>query len=70
MHDPDEHVYLPPGVARDPDRPTYSPEGVDLTQVRRHLSLTPLERLRALEAFATDIQRIRARNPGWNSSRS
>lgn len=40
----------------------YSPDGVDLTLIRWMLSLTPAERLRALQKFVNSVRRIRARN--------
>jgi hypothetical protein len=42
--------------------PAYSPEGVDLTMIRLMLSLTPAERLRALQKFVDSVRKIRARN--------
>ncbi len=45
------------------DRPTHSPEGVDLTLIRWFLTLTPTERLRTLENTMKSIQRIRDANP-------
>lgn len=48
---------------REVDRPTHSPEGVDLTLIRWFLTLTPMERLRTLENTMKSIQRIRDANP-------
>jgi len=45
-----------------PDEPAYSPEGVDLTLIRWMLSLTPAERLDALQGFVDSVMEIRARN--------
>ena len=42
------------------DLPIYSEDGVDLTLIRWMLSLTPAERLRALQQFARSILRMRA----------
>jgi len=44
-------------------RPTHSPEGVDLTLIRWFLTLTPMERLAALETHMKAIQAIRDANP-------
>ena len=44
--------------------PAQDESGVDLTLVRRMLSLTPLERLRELKAFERFVASVRARNPG------
>ena len=41
------------------DEPTHSPDGVDLTLIRWMLSLTPEERLRALQANVRAILRLR-----------
>lgn len=48
---------------RDVVRPTHSREGVDLTLIRWFLTLTPMERLRALENQMKAIQAIRDANP-------
>jgi len=45
------------------NRPTHSPDGVDLTLIRSMLSLTPLERLEALQQFVQAIVSIRNANP-------
>jgi hypothetical protein len=42
--------------------PAYSPDGVDLTLIRWMLSLTPAERLAAVQGFADSAWEIRARN--------
>ena len=42
-----------------PTLPTYSEEGVDLTLIRWMLSLTPVERLRAMQQAATSAHRLR-----------
>lgn len=39
--------------------PTHSEDGVDLTLIRWMLSLTPLERLLALQRSVESIQRLR-----------
>ncbi len=69
MKNPDDHVYFPPGFPRDPNRPAYSEDGVDLTLIRWMLSLTPLERLRKLEAFISDVERIESLNQGARRGR-
>lgn len=50
-------------TSQDRVRPTHSPEGVDLTLIRWFLTLTPMERLRALESQMKAIQAIRDANP-------
>jgi hypothetical protein len=45
-----------------PDRPAYSPDGVDLTLIRWMLSLTPAERLDVLQDFVDFVMEARARN--------
>jgi hypothetical protein len=42
-----------------PTPPTHSEDGVDLTLIRWMLSLTPLERLLALQRSVESIQRLR-----------
>lgn len=42
--------------------PMFSKAGVDLTQVRWMLSLTPAERLHACQSFVNEVLRIRALN--------
>ena len=44
-------------------RPTHSPEGVDLTLIRWFLTLTPMERLAAVEYHRKAVQQIRDANP-------
>ena len=39
--------------------PTYSDDGVDLTLIRWMLSLSPVERLRTAQRYATTAQRLR-----------
>jgi hypothetical protein len=41
------------------DEPAFNEDGVDLTQVRRALALTPLERLVAAEQAAIEIEALR-----------
>ncbi len=43
-------------------RAAYSKEGVDLTLIRRMLSLTPAGRLRVLQSYVRSIQRLRSAN--------
>ena len=45
------------------DLPTHDHNGVDLTLIRHMLSLTPAERLDALQNFMEPVQELRARNP-------
>jgi hypothetical protein len=45
------------------DRPTHSPDGVDLTLIRWMLSLTPAERLDVLQRHLHAIARLRDANP-------
>lgn len=45
------------------DRPTHSPDGVDLTLIRWMLSLTPAERLEVLQQHIRTIARLRDANP-------
>lgn len=44
---------------RRPAKPAFSPEGVDLTLIRWLKSLTPLQRLRALEGVARSLQKLK-----------
>ncbi len=46
-----------------PAEPEYSEDGVDLTLIRWMLSLTPAERLQALQQFIDSVQTIRELNP-------
>jgi hypothetical protein len=39
--------------------PTHSPDGVDLTLIRWCLTLTPAERLEALESSVNDLELMR-----------
>ncbi len=39
--------------------PTYSADGVDLTLIRWMLSLSPIERLRTAQRYASSVQRLR-----------
>jgi hypothetical protein len=48
---------LPPGNA-------YDELGVDRSQIRAMLALTPVERLRWLESFVESVLEIRALNAG------
>src|SRR2546428_3379923 len=52
-----------PEKSREPeaqdDRPTHSPDGVDLTLIRWMLSLTPEERRDVLQVYARSILRLR-----------
>lgn len=45
------------------DRPTHSPDGVDLTLIRWMLSLTPAQRLDVLHQHVNSIVRLRDANP-------
>jgi hypothetical protein len=47
----------------DSNRPAYSEDGVDLTLIRWMLSLTPAERLAALQQYVDSVLSIRA----WNA---
>ncbi|HET8948659.1 MAG TPA: hypothetical protein VFQ07_16885 [Candidatus Polarisedimenticolia bacterium] len=47
-----------PVVGATPE-PTHSPEGVDLTLIRWMLTLTPIERLKALQDAIESIRRLR-----------
>ena len=44
------------------DQPDYSPDGVDLTLIRWFLTLTPAERLAALEEHLNDLEEMRKLN--------
>ena len=44
------------------NEPAYISDGVDLTLIRWMLSLTPAERLEALQGFVDSLMEIRARN--------
>jgi len=64
----DDIVFRPPGSRR--AAPVYSEEGVDLTLVRRSLSLTPAERLQELQDFVTALEEIRNHQATWTSEAS
>ena len=42
------------------DEPAFNEDGVDLTQIRRFLALTPLERLVWAEQTAAEIEALRS----------
>jgi len=48
--------------AKERIEPQQSDEGVDLTLVRWMLSMTPAERVRAIEEMARDLQELRDLN--------
>ena len=50
LHEPDADLA---------SEPTHSPDGVDLTLIRWMLTLTPLERLEALQDAIESIRRLR-----------
>ena len=52
------------GQAGIPIRPdgAFSPDGVDLSLIRWMLSLTPTERLEALQSYVRSILRLRGEN--------
>ena len=50
------------GEPEAPPLPERSEDGVDLTLIRRALSLTPAERLEALDSYLNEIEEIRERN--------
>ena len=52
--------HIPPS----PATADFSPDGVDLTLIRWMLSLTPAERLAALQQFVNSVLDIRERNVG------
>jgi len=60
-------VFDPPGTRR--IAPVYSEDGVDLTLIRRALSLTPAERLRELQDFVDALEGL-ARETRWTSEAS
>ncbi len=45
-----------------PELPTHSEDGVDLTLIRWMLSLTPAERLQALQSFVNLVEAVRSEN--------
>ncbi len=53
----------PPDNSPDGNRPAYSEDGVDLTLIRWMLSLTPRERLEAMQQSVQSIMRMRDANP-------
>ena len=50
------------GKEPDPTGPDYSEDGVDLSLIRCFLSLTPEERLQALQDYADDMAEFWALN--------
>jgi hypothetical protein len=67
--DTNDTIYRPEGFPPRRD-PAYSPEGVDLTQIRRLLALTPAERLRELEEFLADLDALRPEDGRCSSAPS
>lgn len=67
--DYDAMLYRPAGA---PPRkePAYSADGVDLTQIRRLLLLSPAERLRELEVFLVELEDLRRVAKRCSSERS
>jgi len=55
-------IYESRSVNPEEQLPAYSPDGVDLTLIRWFLTLTPAERLAALEEHLDDIEQIRKLN--------
>jgi hypothetical protein len=53
---------IPPNTGT-ADRPTHSPDGVDLTLIRWMLSLTPAQRLDVLQQHLQALARLRDANP-------
>lgn len=53
---------VPPNGESAPELPAYSDDGVDLTLIRWMLSMTPEERLQAVQECANSILRIREMN--------
>jgi hypothetical protein len=49
---------------QDGTRPEYSEDGVDLSLIRRFLSLTPAERLEIADQHNKDLREFRALNGG------
>ena len=56
LDDSDRNVKAPDGSSNEP---VYSEDGVDLTLIRWMLSLTPAERLEALQEHIWGIMRLR-----------
>jgi hypothetical protein len=52
----------PKAVPPSKNRPTHSEDGVDLTLIRWFLTLTPAERLKALQQTIHSIMKMRGRN--------
>jgi len=50
------------GEPEEPRLPERSEDGVDLTLIRWALSLTPAQRLEALDSYLNEIEEIRERN--------
>lgn len=50
------------GNSSNPPLPTHSDDGVDLTLIRWMLSLTPAERLQALQSFVDFVEAFRNKN--------
>ena len=48
------------GDERQPERPDYSEDGVDLTLIRWMLSLTPAERLQVLQSHINSVEELGA----------
>ena len=46
-----------------PQQPERSEDGVDLTLIRWMLSMSPAQRLQALQQFVDAVLRVRAGNP-------
>lgn len=57
---PDKAAVVPLGTS---DEPAFSEDGVDLTLIRWMLSLTPTERLEALQDVIWSIVRLRGEEP-------
>jgi len=67
--DYDEQVFRPPGLPPRKER-AYSEDGVDLTQIRRLLALSPGERLRELEECQADLEAVQLSHRRCNSGES
>ena len=67
--DTNDTIFRPDGFPPRRD-PAYSREGVDLTQIRRLLALTPAERLRELEEFLADVEALRPQDGRCSSAPS
>lgn len=65
----DEMIYRHPDAPPRNER-AYSDDGVDLTQIRRLLMLSPAERLRELEEFLADLESLRIVTVRCGSERS